>query len=185
MTPRIEKRQREMSTRFSQSFKLQAVEKALRRAPETNMLGVAKSLGVGYSTLQKWIAEARTGTEKTTAGSECMLNQAEKRPEDWSLEERLAVLIKCGTMDAETANQECRQQGIYPHHLTQWRQDFIKPAAANHKTELADLKKFKQENSVLKKDLNRKNKALAEAAALIVLQKKVSALWSNDEADSQ
>jgi transposase len=42
-----------MGTKFSQSFKLQAVEKALNKAPETNMQEMADSLGVGYSTLQK------------------------------------------------------------------------------------------------------------------------------------
>lgn len=63
--------------------------------------------------------------------------------------------------------------------------DFVKVVAVNNKTADGEVRKLKQENNDLKKDLNRKNKALAEAAALIVLQKKVSALWSNDEAGSQ
>jgi len=37
----------------------------------------------------------------------------------------------------------------------------------------------------LKKELRRKDKALAETAALLVLQKKVRAIWGNDEDDSQ
>lgn len=174
-----------MSTKFSQSFKLQAVEKALKKAPETNMKEMATSLGVGYSTLQKWISEARTGKQKTTAGIDSMSLPQEKRPQDWSPEARLEMIIHCAGIEQEQANQACREHGIYPHHLKQWRQDFIKVVAVDHKKPEGEIKKLKQENNELKKDLNRKNKALAEAAALIVLQKKVSALWSNDEAGSQ
>jgi transposase len=174
-----------MGTKFSQSFKLQAVEKALNKAPETNMQEMADSLGVGYSTLQKWIADARTGKQKTTEGMGSMSLQQEKRPQDWSPEARLEMIIHCAGMEPEQASQACREQGIYPHHLKQWRQDFVKVIAVNTKSADGDVRKLKQENNELKKDLNRKNKALAEAAALIVLQKKVSALWSNDEAGSQ
>lgn len=174
-----------MSTKFSQSFKLQAVEKALKKASEINMQEMAASLGVGYSTLQRWISEARTGNQKATTGVDSMSLQQEKRPQDWSLEARLEMIIHCAGMESELANQACREQGIYPHHLKQWRQDFVKVVAVNNKTADGEVRKLKQENNDLKKDLNRKNKALAEAAALIVLQKKVSALWSNDEAGSQ
>ena len=174
-----------MSAKFSQSFKLQAVEKALKKAPETNMQEMAASLGVGYSTLQRWISEAKTGNQKTTAGTDLMSLQQEKRPQDWSPEERLEMIIHCAGMEPEQANQACREQGIYPHHLKQWRQDFVKVDAVNNKTPESEIKKLKRENNDLKKDLHRKNNARAEAAALIVLQKKVSALWSNDEAGSQ
>jgi len=42
-------------TRFIQEFKVKAVEKALSRRPDQNIENIAKNLGVGYSTLQKWI----------------------------------------------------------------------------------------------------------------------------------
>ena len=48
-----------MRTRFTQSFKIQAVEKALKRTEETNLSEIAETLGVGYSTLGKWITKAR------------------------------------------------------------------------------------------------------------------------------
>ena len=46
-------------------------------------------------------------------------------------------------------------------------------------------KHLKQENKALKKELDRKDKALAETAALLVLQKKVNILGGNSEDDSQ
>ncbi len=48
-----------------------------------------------------------------------------------------------------------------------------------------ETKKLRNEIKELKKDLNRKNKALAETAALLVLQKKVNAIWGSNEDSSQ
>ena len=48
-----------MRTRFTQAYKIQAVEKALTRSESTNLAEMAESLGVGYSTLQKWVAQSR------------------------------------------------------------------------------------------------------------------------------
>lgn len=47
------------------------------------------------------------------------------------------------------------------------------------------MKTLRNENKALKKELNRKDKALAETAALLVLQKKVNEIWGSDEDDSQ
>jgi transposase len=49
----------------------------------------------------------------------------------------------------------------------------------------ADVKRLKDENKALIKEVDRKNRALAETAALLVLQKKVQTIWGNDVEDSQ
>ena len=49
----------------------------------------------------------------------------------------------------------------------------------------AENRQLKNENKALKKELRRKEKALAEAAALLILQKKANRLWGYDEDDSQ
>ncbi len=48
----------------------------------------------------------------------------------------------------------------------------------------ASVKLLRNEIKALNKDLNRKNKALAETAALLVLQKKVNTIWGNNNEDS-
>jgi transposase len=106
----------------------------------------------------------------------------EKRPQDWSQEERLEMVITCGSLDEAAMNQLCRERGLYAHHVAQWKQDFISGVAAN---ERSDAKSLKGEVRDLKKELNRKDRALAETAALLVLQKKVSAIWGNDEDNSR
>ena len=46
----------------------------------------------------------------------------EKRPQDWSLEEKLNLVITCGSLDEAGINELCREKGIYPHHVRQWKQ---------------------------------------------------------------
>ena len=94
----------------------------------------------------------------------------------------LNVVIACGPLADDAINQLCREKGIYPHHIKQWKNDFIKSnTTADKPKKQSDDKQFKNEIKALQKELNRKNKALAETAALLVLQKKVNAIWGNSE----
>jgi len=106
----------------------------------------------------------------------------EKRPQDWTLEERLNMIISCGALDKKALSEHCREQGIYPHHVAQWKLDFASGNKSDNKPiSRTEVKSLKHENKALKKELNRKDKALAETAALLVLQKKVNEIWGSDE----
>lgn len=175
-----------MSTRFSQSFKVQAVEKALSRSVATRLDEIASSLGVGYSTLSRWIVQARNQEFDVVTTDTINRMTQEKRPQDWTAEERLNAVVACGSMSDEELNEYCREQGIYPHHVRQWKLDFVSGNTLKEKAQSpSELKTLRHENKTLKKELNRKDKALAETAALLVLQKKVQAIWGNDEDSSQ
>ncbi|MFT6389917.1 MAG: transposase-like protein [Cellvibrionaceae bacterium] len=178
-----------MTQKISQSFKIQAVEKALSRNSQTTIEEISKNLGVSRSSLYRWIGEAK----HQQLGTAFLDNQplsisampVEKRPSDWSQAEKMALIIRCGALDEEQLNALCREQGIYPHHVAQWKNDFL--TASYHKGAMpsaVESKTLKQENKRLKKELNRKEKVLAEAAALLILQKKVNILWGNDEENS-
>ena len=174
-----------MSALFTHSFKIQAVEKALNRKRDISIKDVAETLGVGYSTLQKWIRQTRDQELNPESENSMSTMAKEKRPQDWNTEERLNMIIACGSLSDEGMNQLCREKGIYPHHIKQWRSDFIKGSGAfTPSKSQSESKKFKQEIKLLQKELNRKDKALAETAALLVLQKKVNTIWGNDEGSS-
>ena len=49
----------------------------------------------------------------------------EKRPQDWSPEEKLAMGIRCGGLSEEDANKLCREQGLYTHYIQQWKEEFV------------------------------------------------------------
>lgn len=178
-----------MRTRHSQSFKMRAVEKALNRADGTTLTEIIDELGIGRSTLSKWVRDARNNELGKLTGSGILSSRKkkkEKRPQDWSLEERFEIVMACASMDDEEKSEHCRKQGVYPHHVNQWKLDFTSSNSANEKvTARQEMKNLKNENKELRKELNRKDKALAETAALLVLQKKVSAIWGSDEDDSQ
>jgi len=174
-----------MKRNFTQSFKIQAVEKALNRDSNTNLKEVATSLGIGFSTLNKWIVKARNQEFERVSVEKLNCMTKEKRPQDWTLEERLNMVVACGALAGEALSEYCRKSGIYPHQVNQWKLDFASGKTQETKTvSRAEMKALKQENKSLKKDLNRKDKALAETAALLVLQKKVNAIWGSDDEDS-
>ncbi len=172
-----------MGIRHTQSFKIQAVEKALSRSSQTSLQEIADSLGVGYSTLGTWMSKSRK--HELESVNPFMMTK-EKRPADWSLEERLNMVIACASLDEEKMNAYCREQGVYTHHVVQWKEDFANGhSSASKAKSQTELKHLKKENKALKKDLSRKEKALAETAALLVLQKKVNTIWGSDEDDLQ
>jgi len=76
-----------MRSKFTQSFKIQAVEKALNRTSDVSLSDIVDVLGVGYSTLTKWITQSRNQEFEPVSDSSTMIT--EKRPQDWSLEEKL------------------------------------------------------------------------------------------------
>ena len=178
-----------MSARHTQSFKMQAVKKALSRATGITLKEVVDELGIGRSTLEKWIRDARNNELESTAGGRILMSSdriREKRPQDWSREERLEIVMACASLGEEETSEYCRKQGVFPHHVNQWRLDFANGNASGEKANSRqEMKSLKSENKALRKELNRKDKALAETAALLVLQKKVHAIWGNDEDNSQ
>ncbi len=147
---------------------------------------MADDLGVGHSTLSKWIALARHQKLEPMQDNEDLRMTKEKRPQDWSAEEKLNMVITCAFLDEEKVSELCRERGIFLHHIKQWEQDFVSSQSASTRVSTrSDNKTLRQENKALKKELNRKNKALAETAALLVLQKKVNEIWGSDEGNSQ
>jgi hypothetical protein len=64
----------------------------------------------------------------------------EERPQDWSHEERLDMVIACGALDEAAMNQLCCERGLYMHPVAQWKQDFISGLTANERADSKNLK---------------------------------------------
>ena len=85
-----------MTVKFNQSFKIQAVEKALSRSEVSSLRETAGSLGNAPSTLHKWIKQSKAQELESFSNDENLnLNPMtrEKRPQDWSLEEKLQIVL--------------------------------------------------------------------------------------------
>lgn len=105
-------------------------------------------------------------------------------PERWSGEAKLAVVVESAALTEVELSAYCRQRGLYIEQLQEWRKACVQanaPGAVEGASERqrgqAQAKRIKQ----LEAELRYKEKALAEAAALLVLQKKVQALWGESE----
>jgi transposase-like protein len=160
---------------YSVEFKEQALLKVFHRGSRT-IGSVADELNMNVMTLKNWMKGAATSTRGDGSGHA-------KRAEDWSLEERLLALQQSHGLVDEALNAWCRERGLFVHHLEQWRADFCAAGGTGSRRESAqEVRELKHANMQLQRELNRKEKALAEAAALLVLQKKYRALFG-DEAE--
>jgi hypothetical protein len=105
-----------------------------------------------------------------------------KRPQDWTAAERLQALIETAGLAEEELGSWCRGHGLHTHHLTQWRRELTADRFGDQASQQT-LRALREENRALKKALRRKEKALAETAALLVLKKKAESIWGEREDD--
>jgi len=92
----------------------------------------------------------------------------------------MRVLREADGLDDTELGALLRREGLHEVQLEQWRQavdEAALSALGGRKQRSADQKKVRQ----LERELKRKDKALAEAAALLVLQKKFQALWADED----
>jgi len=165
-----------MGKRYSESFKNRAIEKALTRGAGVSILQIANDIGVARTTLYDWLV--KSGKTSTIITGSCQ----QKRPKDWLASEKLQAIIETSSLTEEKLNSYCRRNGIYKHHIEQWKVDMA--GNNNNIPDKAEVKALRAENKKLRKQIQRKDKALAETAALLVLQKKVEEIWaSRDEED--
>ena len=157
-------------TRYSEDFKEQALAKVYTRGNNQSIQDVANDLNICLQTLKTWMKKTKLNTRHG-------LQSKSVRPQDWQPEERLTALQKSYGLIGEDLNAWCREQGIFVHQLEQWKADFCSQGIVSEKREVHTLK---AEIHSLERELLRKDKALAEAAALLVLQKKFRALLGGE-----
>jgi transposase-like protein len=158
-----------MKSKYSEAFIEQALVKLFTRGDRTIRM-VAEDLNVNYHTLKNWM-------KRKTVAKVGVLAEKEKRPQDWIAEEQLVALHETHGLSGEPLHAWCRERGLFAHHLTDWTAAFC--AEGKAKSGTRELRTLKDENEQLKRELVRKEKALAEAAALLILQKKFRALWED------
>ena len=101
---------------------------------------------------------------------------------EWTAEEKFSAVLDTAKLSEIELSEYCREQGLFPEQVKQWKNDFLKGnAPKSPKQEASERKADKLKINQLQRELNRKDKALAEAAALLVLRKKLNAYWEADE----
>ena len=153
--------------RYGQAFKNKVVAKLL--PPNTASIEeVSREVGVSVDTLERWRAQALTTPARERA---------------WSVAARFDAVLTTAPMDEATRSAWCREHGVYPQELAAWRASATQALAepqeqrASPKETASDRRRIKE----LERELRRKDKALAETAALLVLSKKLEAIFHKGE----
>jgi len=84
-------------------------------------------------------------------------------------------------MDEATRSAWSREQGLYPAELDAWKQDAIAGLGEPHAASAVEARQDRRRVKELERELHRKDKALAETAALLVLSKKLAAVFNDGE----
>jgi len=161
--------------RYDEEFKEQVVRKMM--APNARSVAeVSRETGVSEQSLYNWRNKYRQ--EGIAVPSD------PSNPDQWSGSNKLAVVIETAALNEEQLSEYCRKKGLYPEQILRWKEGAIagneSPGRLN-KAERQLLQKERKKSRALEKELNRKEKALAETAALLVLKKKAQALWGDQE----
>ena len=142
--------------------------------PAVTASALAADVGVAQTTLSRWLKEyGRLGS----LGGEM---SSKKRPQNWSAEEKLSAILEYEKLDEESRGKYLREHGLYSVDIERWRQEVL--GALGKKAKKKGDPKEKRIRD-LEAELRRKEKALAETAALLVLKKKADAIWGDGEGE--
>lgn len=167
----------EMQPRYSIEFKESVIKKMMPPNP-VSILKLIKETGVSNGTLYKWRKEYQERGIAVPANR--------NNPNQWAAEDKLAVVIETASFNEAQLSEYCRSKGLYPEQIHEWKTFALSGYQSSRQinkektlNQQHDKKKIKQ----LESELRRKEKALAETAALLVLSKKCQAIWGEKEED--
>lgn len=157
-------------------------------APSATQL--ADETGVSQATLSRWLKAAGTVAPKMARRDKQKQEPptSAKRPQDWTAEEKVALVLEAAAVPETELGAFLRRKGVHEAQLAEWRQQVTQSAVAglrgpskrDRKAANVEARRVRE----LERELKRKEKALAEAAALLVLKKKAQAIWGDADDDT-
>ena len=136
---------------------------------------LARDENIAEQTLYNWRNRAKQQGKTVPTNS---------KTQEISPETKLAIIIDTAKLNETELAEYCRNKGLYPEQIAQWKAQSLtgfstteQQTAQVRRQHQTDQKQIKQ----LKQEIKRKDKALAEAAAILILRKKLNALWGEDE----
>jgi len=102
-------------------------------------------------------------------------------PRAINISERYSLLIESYKIKKKDKGRWLRENGLKSEHLILWEKELKNQVTEQEKRMKSEIKELKINYRKLQKELNKKDKALAEMAALITLKKKAEAIWGVEE----
>jgi transposase-like protein len=147
---------------------------------------LAREFGVSRASVYRWLKAVRVEPHFEKTDDEPVPPPGPikmKRPQDWSAEEKLTAVLEAAAIPDEKLGSFLRRKGVHETHLKQWREQMLNglnPAPVQAKKKEPESKRVR----ALERELRRKEKALAETAALLVLKKKAQEIWGDEGDDT-
>jgi transposase-like protein len=153
----------------------------LRMSPPNreSVAEIARDTGITAQTIYSWRNRWKKQGQLVPATN--------RPPEQWSAADKLAAVIQTAGLSGTELGSFCRERGLYPKQVARWRQaaeDANGPSAPS----MADQRELQRKNMELvrrnrqlERELQKKEKALTEAATLLMLSKKFSQIFQPDE----
>jgi transposase len=164
-----------MNKRYSQEQK-EAIVKRMMPPNNESVAQIAKEEGITEGTLYKWRKEARTVGVATPGNG--------RTSDKWSSQDKFLIVMETFAVNELELAEYCRKKGLYREQIEAWKSvclqanDQVFDQAKQLNGALTgERKRAKQ----LEKELQKEEKALAEAAALLLLRKKAQAIWGDEE----
>lgn len=145
---------------------------------EETISDICRETGVNINTLYRW----RDAAQKTGLSATTKYKNADK----WSSQDKFTVVLETANLSEIEFSEYCRERGIYPEQVKEWKEACMNAndnARVRQEKVSKELREERKAKERLEKELTRKEKALAEAAALLVLRKKANAIWGTDDED--
>ncbi len=159
------------SKRFSQEFKQAIVKKLLSRG-EMTVAQFCENNGLALSSVTRWKSECAN-----VAGMNHKKSKSKLSPENI-----LKIISETYSLSGEDMGFYLRKHGLHTTQINEWRSEFL---SSMNQSKLNLKKKDPRDLRIkdLERDLNKKDKALAEVSALLILQKKANLLWPDPATD--
>ena len=158
-------------TVYSDTFK-EAMVRKMSAANAQSASSLAAETGVPQTTLSRWLVQYGSVDSGSTAMN------AKKRANNWPGEKKLEALREYEALtDEQARGQFLREKGLHTADIDRWRQEIVEALQQKPKRSDPRDRRIKE----LEKEVNRKNKALAETAALLALKKNALRIWADDE----
>lgn len=151
---------------YTEAFKAKMVRKMLPPGA-VSASALAGEIGIAQSTLSRWLKGARR------------VGVMDKPAKRWTAAEKFRVVVEASKLSDEDLGELLRREGLHEAQLKEWR------AAAEGALADAPRSSKKSPEAVkikeLEREVRRKDKALAEASALLILKKKAEAIWGDTD----
>jgi len=158
--------------KYSMGFKQGILKKVL--PPESKPVHeVSKEVGIAEQTIRNWMESAKNGS--------LAMGNGEIAPGERRSSEKLKLVIESKGITPERMGEWLRERGLHSEHIALWEQELTSIMADKDDALKQELQKTKKKLKETERELARKDKALAEFAALVALKKKAEAIWGDGE----